>query len=49
MTKMRAALPGRACSRQRLAWAVRPQHNTGMNDALCRPFYAEYAWAFDLY
>jgi hypothetical protein len=25
MTKIRAALPGRACSRQRLAWAVKPQ------------------------
>jgi SAM-dependent methyltransferase len=29
-------------------WAFRPRHNVKMNDALRRPFYAEYAWAFDL-
>src|SRR4051812_9405229 len=33
---------------QPAAAGVGSKHNIKMSEALCRPFYAEYAWAFDL-
>jgi len=38
----------RAAQRLQLATAGRLKHNLKMSEAPRRPFYAEYAWAFDL-
>ena len=46
MTNMRAALAGHGL--QPAAAGVDRKHNVKMSEARCRPFDAEYAWAFDL-